>query len=155
MNRSLRRKIVAPLALALALMLAPAAQAGNAAVCQAAKRGHAAFTDDYRYFVTAFTAEHTDDAEFGVDLMRDDLRLWRNRVRNTNASTPRGVAARKAVLTMIKRSRDGVTTLAIAVGWQQIGERDAALDAFIGGQRSLAHAAAAVQPRLRAINCGY
>jgi hypothetical protein len=32
MNRSLRFKIVAPLALALALVLAPAAQAGNAAV---------------------------------------------------------------------------------------------------------------------------
>lgn len=136
-------------------MLAPAAQAGNAAVCQEAKRGHAAFTDDYRYFVTAFTAENTDDAELGVDLMRDDLRSWRNRVRNIIASTRRGVAARKAVLTMIKRSRDAVLTLALAVGYQQIRERDAALDAFIGGQRSLARAAALVQPRLRAINCGY
>jgi 3-hydroxyisobutyrate dehydrogenase-like beta-hydroxyacid dehydrogenase len=154
MNRFLRFRIAAPVALAVTLMLAPAAQANNADVCQAAKHGHAAFTDDYRYFVTAFTAENTDDAEFGVDLMRDDLRLWRNRVREANPSNPRGVAARGAVLKLISRSRLGVADFSEAVNSQRANDREVALDFFIGGQRILARAAVKVQPRLQAIGCG-
>ena len=153
MLRSLRFQIIAPLVVTLALGLVPAAQAANADVCRAAKRGHAAFTDDYRYFVTAFTAERTDDAELGVDLMRHDLRSWRPRVRNTIASTPRGVAARKAVLKLIERSRLAVEMFSDAVRDQRVNERETALDYFMGGQNVLAGATADALPRLQAIGC--
>lgn len=156
MHHSLRFKIVAPLAVALALLLAPAAQANNADVCQAAKAGHAAFTEDYEFFVRAFTAENSYNADQGANLMSAGLSSWRNRMRNTTASTPNGWKARKAVLRLIKRSRYVVVDLFMeAVRLQVAGHRDGALDFFVGGQRVLAKSAIRVVPRLRAINCGY
>lgn len=79
MNRSLRFQIAAPLAVALALLLAPAAQANDADVCQAAKAGHAAFTEDYEFFVRAFTAENSDNADQWANFMSGGLSSWRNR----------------------------------------------------------------------------
>jgi hypothetical protein len=155
MNRSLRFKIVAPLALALALVLAPAAQAGNAAVCQKAKAGHAAFTEDYEFFIRAFTAENSGNADQWTDVMRGTLALWRQRMLNTRASTPKGWRAREAVLHLIKSSRLAVVNNFIpAVELQREGQRDGALDFFTGGQVRLARAAKDVLPRLRAIGCG-
>jgi len=156
MHHSLRVKIVAPLALALALMLAPAAQAGNAAVCHKAKAGHAAFTEDYEFFIRAFTAENSDNADQWTEVMRGTLSLWRQRMLNTRASSPKGWRAREAVLNLIKRSRYAVVDLFMeAVRLQREGQRDAALDFFVGGQRVLAKSAIRVVPRLRPINCGY
>ena len=155
MIRALRLGIVAPLALALALMLVPAARANNAGVCQKAKRGHAAFTEDYEFFVRAFTAENSDNADQWTDVMRGTLSLWRQRMLNTTASTPDGQRARTAVLALINRSRYAVVNFFMeAVRLQRADQRDGALDFFVGGQRRLATATALALPRLRAIGCG-
>lgn len=155
MISSLRFRIAAPLAVALALILVPAAQANDARVCQVAQTGHAGFTDDYLSFTRAFTAENTDNARQWVTVMYISLSSWRRSMLNTNHSTRAGKKARKAVLLWIKRSRiGGVDLLSEAVTLQAQDLRDEARNAFIDGQRKLAHAAELVLPRLRAIDCG-
>ena len=154
MNRYLRFRIVAPLALVLTLMLLPTAQANNRDVCRVAQAGHSRFTDDYRYFIRAFTAEHTDNAEQWVILMRESLSRWGRRVRNTTASTEAGRRARRAVLRLISRSRGGVRLFNDAVALQRADLREQALDTFTMGQGVLAEAAERAVPRLRAIRCG-
>ena len=154
MIRAVRLRIVAPLALALALMLAPAAQADDDRVCQKAKGGHAAFTEDYEFFVRAFTAENSDRAEQWTIVMRGTLSRWRQSMLNTRASTENGQRARKAVLTLIGRSRYAVVNFFDeAIDLQRANQRDGALDFFVGGQRRLARAAALALPSLRAIDC--
>ena len=154
MRRPIRFALGAPLAVALILALAPTAQAGNSEVCRAARAGHTAFTDDYRHFIAAFTAGNTDRAEQWTVFMRDSLSRWRSRVRHASGSTPAGRRARRAVLRMIARSRDGVVLFIDAVAFQRADLREQALDSFTAGQQELAEAAERALPRLRAIGCG-
>jgi hypothetical protein len=137
------------------MALAPAVQAGNAAVCDKAKAGHRAFTEDYEFFVRAFTAENSGNADQWANVMDATLSLWRQRMLNTRASTRKGWRAREAVLNLIKSSRFAVVNNFMpAVELQREGQRDGALDFFTGGQLRLARAAEDVLPRLRAIGCG-
>lgn len=154
MNRYLRFGIAAPLAVAMTLMLIPAAQANNRDVCRAAQAGHARFTEDYRYFIRAFTAENSDNAEQWTIIMRYSLSRWRSRVLDTNASTEAGKRARRAVLVLIARSRAGVRLFDDAIDLQRSDLREAALETFTDGQQVLAEAAEHALPRLRAIGCG-
>ena len=88
-------------------------------------------------------------------LMRDRLRIYRERINDVGGLTARGKEARQALRNMLDRYRVGVLDLADAADLLRDGHFESAQDAFTRGQVTIARASVKVIPALEAIRCRF